>query len=132
MTEDEKLAKLHEEMYHNMIEVPEEQEKEIIDVSQYVSKQLYFHPDRRVSFEFAGVNYRCTYTVRIVNFKKNLFFIAFNVEHPTRPITAQAEIENGLSELENLRATIAAFLRNRLGKETVGEITDDEGGVYSV
>lgn len=55
-----------------------------------------------------------------------LYFIAFNIERPTVPITAQAEISNDLTELENLRGTVAAFLRNRLGMDTVGFEDDDE------
>lgn len=125
MNNDE-LEKLQQQLFHDMIEMPEEQERMIIDTAQEVSKQLYFHPSKKVSFEFMGVNYRCTYTSRIINFKKTIIFIAFNEAKKNVPIRAVAEVENGLSELENLRATIAAFLRNRLGMETVGEIEDDE------
>ena len=125
MTEEE-LARLQDQMYQDAIEAPEEQERMIIDTAQEVSKQLYFHPSKKVSFEFMGVNYRCTYTTRIIKFKKNLIFIAFNEARKNVPIQAVAEIENNLSELENLRAVIAAFLRNRLGMDTVGEVTETE------
>lgn len=108
------------------INAPEEQEKVIIDTAQEVSKQLYFHPDRRCAFEFYGEKYRCGWHTRIENFKKMLYFIAFNMKRPTTPIVAQAEVGNDLTELENLRGTIAAFLRNRLGKETVGILDEEE------
>lgn len=87
---------------------------------------MYFHPDRRYNFEFAGINYRCSYATRIENFKKKLYFFAFNINRPNVPIIAQAEIDNNLTELENLRGTVAAFLRNRLGMDTVGEIEEED------
>jgi len=123
---DQELASLQEQMYRDAIEAPEEQEKMIIDTAQEVSKKLYFHPARKVAFEFLGRNYRATYTVRIVNFKKLLIFIAFDEERKNVPIRAEAEIENGLSELENLRATIAAFLRNRAGMDVAEELEEED------
>lgn len=123
---NEELARLQEQMYQDAIEAPEEQERIIIDTAKEVSQKLYFHPSQKASFEFLDKKYRCTYNTRIVNYKKTLFFIAFDESRVNVPITAQAEIENDLSEIENLRAVIAAFLRNRLGLDSVGEIENED------
>ena len=43
-----------------------------------------------------------------------------------RRIKAQVEVDNGLSELENYRATIAAMLRHHIGGVNIGEIEEGE------
>jgi len=127
MTEQD-LERLQNEMYQAAIEAPEEQERIVIDTAQEVSKQLYFHPSKKASFSFNGRDFRATYHTRIENFKKKIFFVAFDVKRPTVPIVAEAEVENGLTELENLRAVIAAFLRHLIGTQRAEILDDDEGG----
>ena len=122
--ERDQLAQLQDQMYHNMIEIPDELEQEIIDTAKNVATSMYFNASHKTKFEFHGKNYRAAYITRIIDSKKNILLIAFDMDRPEVAINAQAEINNDLSETENLRGVVAAFLRNRLGIQEAEELEE--------
>ena len=125
---DEKLAELQNELYNSMIETPEELECEIIDVARSTATTMYFHPEHKAEFEFQGQSYMVKYVTGVTNFKKKICMgFCRNIDEKHKGYRwAEAEIDNTLSEEENLRAIIAAFLRNLIGMADVGELPDDE------
>lgn len=123
MTEED-LVRLQDEMYREAIEVPEERERELIDVAHATANRLYFHPSLQADFEFLGNRYRCKYMSFITpNFKKVMYVVMDDITMQRR-IKAQVELNNGLSEIENIRATLAAMLRHHIGRLEVGEIDE--------
>ena len=70
-----------------------------------------------------GKSYRVSYFTKVEDFQQLMFFIAIpeDTSRPV-PIICKGEINNGLSEQENLRAIIGAFLRDRAGRTEVGVI----------
>lgn len=123
---DEELERLQNDMYREAIEVPEEEEKELISVAHDVANKLYFHPSLKADFEYLGHQYVCQYlSVVTSNFKK---IMAFHMTDLTEKklIRAQIEVDNSLSEVENIRAVVASMLRHHTGKVDVGEINEEE------
>ena len=121
----EELARLQDQMYQDMIDAPEEQEREIIDMAHQLAQKMYLHPSARTDFEFHGKQYKAAYRSDVKNFKKIITLFIFDVSKPDRFIRTEGEVDNGLSDLENLRALVAAFLRSRIGEYVVGELDDD-------
>lgn len=124
MTEEE-LARLQDQMYQEAINAPEEQERELIDIAEQVGSKLYFHPDRKTDFEFLGHQYIVRCETVLLAFKK-IILMVMDDRTEMRRIKAQVEVDNGLSELENYRATIAAMLRHHIGGVEIGEIEGEE------
>ena len=122
--ERDQLAQLQDQMYHNMIEIPDDLEQEIIDTAKNVANSMYFNASHKAKFEFQGKNYSAAYLTRVIDYKKNILLIAFDMSRPKVAINAQAEVDNDLSEMENLRGVIAAFLRNRLGIQEAEELEE--------
>lgn len=118
---DERLDRIQQELYRETIEVPEEAEMELIDVAHETANKLYFHPSKEADFEYLGNQYKCKYLSFITNFKKIMYVVMDDITTQTR-IRGQVEVDNGLTELENIRATIAAMLRHHTGQTEVGEI----------
>ena len=121
--DEKQLDELQNKLYRDYIEVLEEEERLIINTAKNLSTQLYFHPTRKMSVEFMGKSYRVSYFTKVEDFQQLMFFIAIpeDTSRPV-PIICKGEINNGLSEQENLRAIIGAFLRDRAGRTEVGVI----------
>lgn len=122
---DEELARLQDQLYQEAINTPEEQERELIDVAEQTGSKLYFHPDRKVDFEFLGHQYFVRCETVLLSFKKIILMVMDDITEQRR-IKAQVEVDNGLSELENYRATIAAMLRHHIGGVNIGEVEEGE------
>ena len=111
-------------MYQDAINVPEEQEQELISIAKEVGSKLYFHPSRKADFEYLGNQYvvRCE---SIIMLSGKVILMVMDDLTENRRIKAQVEVDNGLSEIENYRATIAAMLRHHTGNLDVGELEDE-------
>ena len=95
--ERDQLAQLQDQMYHNMIEIPDDLEQEIIDTAKSVANSMYFNASHKTKFEFHGKNYSAAYLTRVIDYKKNILLIAFDMSRPKIAINAQAEVDNDLS-----------------------------------
>ena len=127
MDELEQLEELQREMYKNAVEAPEELEQQIRSAADEVSAHLFYRPDQKHGIEFNDRKYVFMATKRIINFKETIFMAVVDVsEKKPRVFNVQAEVDNGFSYRENLRATVEAFLRDRSGLVNVGEIDEDE------
>lgn len=120
----EDLDKLQQEMYHEAVEIPENQEQELIDVTQNVANRLYFHPNQEAEFEFLKHQYRVKYFSTVYDFKKYMAFVIDDLTDKVR-IKEQIEVNNSLTEIENIRAALSAGLRHHIGEVDVGEINEE-------
>ena len=112
-------------MYHEAIEVPDQVEEELNNVAQEIAKTIYFHPSRIVDFEFLNHTYKAKYMSIVTNdFKKVMYVVMDDLTDQVRT-KAQVEINNSLTEMENIRATLCAMLRHHTGIVEVGEIEDE-------
>lgn len=119
---DEELASLQAQMYRDTVEIPEEMEVELIEAARDVANRLYFHPTRKTRFEYLGTKYACAYLSFITsNYKKVMYVVLDDLDLRTRT-KAQVEVNNGLSEIENIRAVVASMLRHHTGNFEVGEV----------
>ncbi len=122
--DSEELERLQDIMYQEAIAAPEEQEREIIDVSHYVADKLALGSKGKVTAEFDGHEYTFVATRRIENFKETIYVIVVDMHEKVekngmvlpRTFNVSAEVDNSLSYLENLRGCVAAFLRDRIGQ----------------
>lgn len=119
----EDMDRLQQEMYHEAIEIPEQQEQELVNVAQNVANRLYFHPKQEAEFEFLQHQYRVKFFSSIVNFKKCMAFIIDDLTDKVR-IKEKVEVDNSLTELENIRAALSAGLRHHIGQVDVGEMEE--------
>lgn len=118
------MDNLQQEMYHEAIEIPEKQEQELIDVTQNVANRLYFHPNQEADFEFLEHQYRVKYFSTVYDFKKYMAFLIDDLTDKVR-IKEQIEVNNSLTEIENIRAALSAGLRHHIGEVDVGEINEE-------
>lgn len=115
---------MHREMYHNMIETPEEIEKELINIAKEVANKMYFHPSLTADFEFLNHVYKAKYMSIVTNsFKKIMYIVMDDLTDKVRT-KAQVEVNNGLTEIENIRATLSAMLRHHTGIVEIDEIEE--------
>lgn len=113
-------------MYHDAVEVPEETEAELNNVAQEVAKRIYLHPSKTTDFEFLNHTYKAKYMSIITNdFKKVMYVVMDDLTEQVRT-RGQIEVNNGLTEMENIRAAICAMLRHHTGLVEVGEIQEEE------
>ena len=126
---DEELSKLQQEMYDQAINMPEELEQKIIDVAEQVSNYLFIHSNKGMKIEFNDDILRFAPIVKTyVGFKCILItkvdVLNESYEKGFKRFRIDSEYENELSLLENYRAIIACFLRNRYVCPQVGEIEE--------
>lgn len=128
--DDRELQELQERLYKEAIEVPEEQEQLIIDVADSVANQLYLGNKNNVKVEFYEHKYAFGMRTYIKDFKQYIHLLVIdaaelNAMGYPRTFHVETEINNDLSMLENVRASVAAFLRDSLG-ELRAELMDDD------
>lgn len=115
--EDKELEELQQEMYKNIIEVPEEIENAISDLSKEVATKLFYRPDTAYPSEFYDNKYIFAAGKVIKSFKEYIILKVLDVtdeKHP-RKFRVESEIDNKFSYRENLQATVECFLRDRCG-----------------
>jgi len=122
---DEELARLQDQMYQEAINVPEEQEQELISISKEIGSKLYFHPSRKTDFEYLGNQY-VVHCETVITLAGKYILMVMDDTTEKRRIKARVEVDNSLSEIENFRATIAAMLRHHTGNLNVGDLEDEE------
>lgn len=105
---------LQREMYRNMIEEPEELEAQINDLADQVATKFVFRPDQTVKIEFNDVHYELKMARTIMDFKRVFLLVAMDKDNG-KLIKSVGECDNKLSDQENYRAMMAAFLRDRCG-----------------
>ena len=114
-------------MYDQAVNMPEELERKIIDASEQVSNYLFFHANKGTDLEFGEDKLFFTPIIKTYKGFKCCLIMKVDIHNETfekgkKRFSIEAEYENELSLLENYRALISCFLRNRYCGLQVGEI----------
>lgn len=128
---DEQLAALQDKIMHDTIDAPAEMEAMIQDTAAKVARDLSLKASQTARAEFEDELYIFKATKTVINFKQVVHMVIVNEEHRKlggnkyRPYTATAEIDNGFSYEDNLRAVVETFLRHISGAGETAQVMNE-------
>lgn len=132
------MERLHEELWDQYIDAPEELVKQIEGVAEETAKMLRFRPDG-AWMKFQGPEdeepriFKVQYKKKVNEFRVILLIVIADVrkleEARSRnvqyaPFTMTVESNSHLDETEQLKASLEAFLRHISGAVQPEELTD--------